>query len=82
MANLPHITRFGLPGIARLAFGMHACHLSSNRDQLVGALVPYFVAGLRGNERCLWVTAPPVCRTVTFRTVTLQTNGFTALTPD
>jgi hypothetical protein len=23
-------------------------------------LVPYAVAGLRGNERCLWVTAPPL----------------------
>jgi hypothetical protein len=60
MANLSHITRFGLPGIDRIPFGMHACHFYSNRDELVGALLPYFVAGLRGNERCLWVTAPPL----------------------
>jgi hypothetical protein len=58
MANLPHLTRCGLPGIDRVPFGMHACHFYSDRDQLVAALVPYFVAGLRGNERCLWVTAP------------------------
>jgi two-component system, sensor histidine kinase PdtaS len=60
MANLPHITRCGLPGIDRVPFGMHACHFYSDRDQLIAALVPYAVAGLRSNERCLWVTAPPL----------------------
>jgi len=66
MANLTHMTRFGLPGIDRIPYGMHTCHFYSNRDQLIAALVPYFVAGLRGNERCLWVTAPPlpVCEAV------------------
>ena len=39
-------------------FREHACHFYSSTDQLVAALVPYAVAGLRGNERCLWVTAP------------------------
>lgn len=58
--KLPLITRFGLPGISRVPYGMHACHFYSNREQLVSALMPYFVAGLRGNERCLWVTAPPL----------------------
>jgi hypothetical protein len=38
---------------------MHACHFYRNRAELVAALVPYFIAGLRANERCLWVTAPP-----------------------
>jgi hypothetical protein len=60
MANLPHLTHCGLPGIDLVPFGMHACHFYDDRDQLVAALVPYFVAGLRGNERCLWVTAPPL----------------------
>jgi hypothetical protein len=60
MAKLPYITRCGLPGIDHVPFGMHACHFYSDRDQLVATLVPYFIAGLRGNERCLWVTAPPL----------------------
>ena len=60
MADLSHITRCGLPGIDRVPFGMHACHFYRNRDQLVAALVPFSVAGLRSNERCLWVTAPPL----------------------
>ena len=60
MANLPYFTRCGLPGIDLVPYGVHACHFYGDRDQLVAALVPYFVAGLRGNERCLWVTAPPL----------------------
>ena len=60
MANLSHITNCGLPGIDQVPFGMHACHFFSNRDHLVAVLVPYAIAGLRGNERCLWVTAPPL----------------------
>jgi hypothetical protein len=39
---------------------MHVCHLYRNRDQLVEALVPYFVVGLRGHERGFWRTGPPV----------------------
>jgi hypothetical protein len=42
----------------RVGPGMHACDFYSSTDQLVAALVAYAVAGLRGNERCLWVTAP------------------------
>ena len=60
MGNLSHITHFGLRGIDRIPFGSHACQFYGNRDELVGALVPYFVAGLRGNERCIWVAAPPL----------------------
>lgn len=60
MTNIPHITRCGLPGIDRVPFGWHACHFYKSREQLAAALVPYAVAGLRGNERCLLVTAPPL----------------------
>ena len=60
MPKPSHLTRCGLPGIDRVPLGMHACHFYSDCDQLVAALVPYYVAGLRGNERCLWVTAPPL----------------------
>jgi PAS domain S-box-containing protein len=60
MANLSHITHCGLRGIDQVPFGMHICQFYSNRDQLVSALVPYVIAGLRGKERCLWVTALPL----------------------
>jgi hypothetical protein len=51
MANLPHFTSCGLRAIDRVPFGLRACHLYSHRDGLVAPLMPYFVAGLRGNER-------------------------------
>jgi hypothetical protein len=56
MANLSHITRCGLPGIEWVPFG-------GTPATFIAALIsslrrPYAVAGLRGNERCLWVTAP------------------------
>lgn len=59
-AASPHFTHCGLPGIDLIPFGMHACHFYKDRTQLVAALAPYFVAGLKGNERCLWITAPPL----------------------
>jgi hypothetical protein len=58
--NRSHITRFGLPGVDRIPFGMHACHLYRSREDLLAALVPYVVEGLRASERCIWVTAPPL----------------------
>ena len=60
VTKLPHFTESGLRGIDNLPFGMHACHFYAGREQLVAALVPYFVAGLRNNERCLWIAAPPL----------------------
>ena len=60
MANLSHMTSFGLPGIDSIPYGTHACHFYKDRDALVAALVPYFTAGLRANERCLWITASPL----------------------
>jgi hypothetical protein len=59
-AELPHLTDCGLPGISRIPYGLHACHFYPDRQRLVEALVPYFLAGLRNNERCLWVAAPPL----------------------
>ena len=60
MENPSHIPRVGLPGMDRIPFGTHACHFYSNRDELIRTLVPYFIEGLSGNERCFWVTAPPL----------------------
>jgi two-component system, sensor histidine kinase PdtaS len=61
MKNPPYnITRCGLPGIDMVPFGMHACHFYRSGEELVATLVPYFVAGLQANERCVWITAPPL----------------------
>jgi hypothetical protein len=75
MANLSHVTSCGLPGIDQVPFGMHACHFFGSRDQLVAVLVPYVIAGLRGNERCLWVAAPPLPAREAIKALRAAWNG-------
>jgi hypothetical protein len=60
VTSLANLTECGLPGIRHIPYGLHACHFYQSRQELIDALVPYFVSGLRNNERCLWITAPPL----------------------
>jgi hypothetical protein len=53
------MTDCGIPSIGSIPWGCHFCHFYSKKDDLVHALVPYFKAGLAGNERCIWVTSDP-----------------------
>jgi hypothetical protein len=55
-----HITDCGLTGIKAIPYGLHMCHFYEKREELSATLVPYFVAGLQKNERCLWITAEPL----------------------
>ena len=55
-----HLTECGLPGVAAIPYGLHMCHLYRDREELTAALVSYFSAGLRNNERCIWITAEPL----------------------
>ena len=59
-ATPSNLTELGLPGIRRVPYGVHMCHFYRSRDELVAALVPYFAAGLRARERCLWICAEPL----------------------
>jgi two-component system, sensor histidine kinase PdtaS len=60
MAYRPDTTRCGLPGSDLIPFGMHACHFYSKPAELLAVVAPYIIAGLGENERCLWITAPPL----------------------
>jgi hypothetical protein len=53
-------TKSGLPGLDRIPYGIHMCHFYREREDLVAALVPFFVAGLSNRERCIWITAEPL----------------------
>jgi hypothetical protein len=55
-----HLTDCGLPGIAQIPYGAHICNFYRTREELAAALVPFFLAGLRGKERCIWITAEPL----------------------
>ncbi len=50
------LTKYGIPGIDKVPFGIHVCHFYRAREDVVDALVPYFAAGLCNNENCVWVT--------------------------
>ena len=55
-----HLTDCGLRGITQIPFGVHMCNFYRTKQDLAAALVPFFLAGLRGNERCIWITAEPL----------------------
>ena len=64
MTAASHMTSCGLPGINSIPYGTHMCHFYEDAENLAGALVPYFAAGLRNNERCIWIAAEfpkPAC---------------------
>jgi signal transduction histidine kinase len=69
------LTDYGIPGIDTVPFGIHVCHFYRDRQDLVEALVPYFVAGLGSNETCVWVTRSTDEATAALRNVA----GFDAM---
>jgi hypothetical protein len=60
MSGHSNLTDCGLPGLKDIPYGAHMCHLYKGREDLAAVLVPYIAAGLRNNERCLWITAEPL----------------------
>jgi two-component system, sensor histidine kinase PdtaS len=60
MSAHSHLSECGLPGIKHIPYGVHMCSFYKTRDELIAALVPFFAAGLRNNERCIWITAAPL----------------------
>ncbi|MFA6317212.1 MAG: PocR ligand-binding domain-containing protein [Elusimicrobiota bacterium] len=47
----------GLPAVSELPWGSHFCHFHQTKQDLLEVLVPYFKAGLRNNELCVWETS-------------------------
>jgi signal transduction histidine kinase len=48
----------GIPAVGLSPWGSHFCQFYRTQQDLLDILVPYFCAGLAGNERCVWVTGP------------------------
>jgi signal transduction histidine kinase len=46
----------GLPVLGEIPWGTHLCQFYERPEDLLETLVPYFKAGLEGNEICVWVT--------------------------
>ena len=47
----------GIPIIGDVPWGTHFCQFYQDKQDLADLLVPYFSAGLRNNEFCMWVTS-------------------------
>jgi C4-dicarboxylate-specific signal transduction histidine kinase len=50
----------GIEPLGNLRWGSHFCLFYETKDDLLDALVPYFSAGLRNNERCIWIVSEPL----------------------
>ncbi|HEY3362211.1 MAG TPA: MEDS domain-containing protein [Methanosarcina sp.] len=49
----------GIDIIGDVPWGTHFCQFYQTKEDLLDILVPYFKAGLKNNEFCMWVTSQP-----------------------
>lgn len=49
----------GIDLVPSLRWGSHLCQAFERPSDIRNTLIPYFAEGLKNNEACLWVTAPP-----------------------
>lgn len=54
------LRKSGIELLGNVPWGTHLCQFYKTADDLVDILVPYFKAGLEGNEYCMWVTSEPL----------------------
>jgi PAS domain S-box-containing protein len=50
----------GIRIIGQVPWGTHFCQFYETDRDLIETLVPYFKAGLKANEFCMWVTSEPL----------------------
>ena len=50
----------GIDIIGDVPWGTHFCQFYQTKEDLMDILVPYFKAGLKNNEFCMWVTSHPL----------------------
>ncbi len=53
----------GIDVMGAVRWGTHFCQFYRTTEDLLQALVPYFRAGLQGDESCLWITCDPLTPT-------------------
>jgi PAS domain S-box-containing protein len=60
MNMVENIRGTGIDVAEHISWGTHFCQFYQTREDLMDILVPYFKAGLEGNEFCLLVTKAPL----------------------
>jgi DcmR-like sensory protein len=51
------LRKTGISVMGDIPWGTHFCHFHETKQDLLDTLIPYFKAGLEGNEFCLWVSS-------------------------
>jgi PAS domain S-box-containing protein len=59
----------GIGVLGEVPWGTYFCQFHNSTDELLEILVPYFKAGLEGNEFCVWVVSPPLTAEVAIRSM-------------
>ena len=54
------LRKSGIRVIGDIPWGTHLCQFYETKEDLIDILVPYFKAGLKNNEFCLWITSEPL----------------------
>nr|MDO8079392.1 PAS domain S-box protein [Candidatus Freyarchaeota archaeon] len=54
------LRKSGIEALGDIPWGTHLCQFYETKEDLIDILVPYFAAGLRNNEFCIWVTSQPL----------------------
>ncbi|UCE99332.1 MAG: MEDS domain-containing protein [Planctomycetota bacterium] len=54
------VRKTGIEIVGDVSWGTHFCQFYQTREDLIDILVPYFRAGLKDNEFCMWVTSEPL----------------------
>jgi PAS domain S-box-containing protein len=52
--------RTGIDILGDIPWGSHFCLFYETEEDLIDILVPYFKAGLKNNELCVWITSEPL----------------------
>jgi len=50
----------GIQAVGQVPPGTHFCQFYRTKQDLIDTLVPFFMAGLRNGELCMWVTSQPL----------------------
>ncbi|MGB8959720.1 MAG: MEDS domain-containing protein [Candidatus Aminicenantales bacterium] len=56
------LRKSGIDIIGDVSWGTHFCQFYRTAQDLLDILIPYFAAGLRNNEFCMWITSEPLGR--------------------
>ena len=70
------LRKSGIDIVGNVPWGSRLCLFYQTPDELIDILVPYFKAGLKSNEFCLWVTSEPINKEVAVKSLRKSVTDF------